>query len=202
MAHAGRMTNSSSPPPPRTSANWPRSFPHRSNREKPDRKGARAQLKRRNSAPANVCFSTESADSVNSPLCSEDLEKPPKRTFKTENSGRSSIESVIQGSGRSLRLRGRRWSPKKGDVHLTSISAARPLIFQFPVASFGFTADPCPWCATVWRDRRLNDNNGVDWRHGLGANRPFYSHPIVGMTNSGSLRTPEGQRVVMVLSRV
>ena len=35
--------------------------------------------------------------------------------------------------------------------------------------------------------------------------RPAYlifAHPIVGMMNSGSVRTPDGQRVVMVLRRV
>jgi len=41
---AAQMTNSCSPPPPKTSANWPRSFPHRSNRAKPDKKGTRPQF--------------------------------------------------------------------------------------------------------------------------------------------------------------
>ena len=37
----------------------------------------------------------------------------------------------------------------------------------------------------------------VHWTDPRGA-----PHPIVGMTNSGSVRTPVGQRVVIVLSRV
>ncbi|MBQ1203990.1 MAG: hypothetical protein IIX61_09390, partial [Loktanella sp.] len=47
--------------PPKTSANWPRSFPHRSKREKPERKGACANHSHQDSALANRCFSTESA---------------------------------------------------------------------------------------------------------------------------------------------
>src|SRR6056297_1284090 len=61
------MTNSSLPQPPRTSANWPRSFLHRSKRAKPDRKGTRAGFGTAISALANVSFSTESADSRPSP---------------------------------------------------------------------------------------------------------------------------------------
>ena len=38
--HAARTTNSCSPPPPRTSGNWRRSFPDRRNRETPDKRGA------------------------------------------------------------------------------------------------------------------------------------------------------------------
>ncbi len=67
VVHAAQMTNSSSPQPPRTSGNWPRSFPHRSKREKPDRKGARARFGMAISALANVCFSTESASCCRSP---------------------------------------------------------------------------------------------------------------------------------------
>ena len=40
--HAARMTNSSSPQPPRTFVNSPRSFLHRSKRGQPDKKGTRA----------------------------------------------------------------------------------------------------------------------------------------------------------------
>ncbi|WP_212580065.1 hypothetical protein, partial [Roseovarius gaetbuli] len=43
------------------SANWPRSFLHRSKRAKPDRKGARALFRTTLSATATRCFSTESA---------------------------------------------------------------------------------------------------------------------------------------------
>ncbi len=59
VAHAAQMTNSSSPPPPRTSANWRRSFLRRSNRAKPDQKGARAPFSCPLSALATRCFSTE-----------------------------------------------------------------------------------------------------------------------------------------------
>jgi len=44
VARAVQMTNSYSPQPPRTSANWPRSFLHRSKREKRDKKGVRPFL--------------------------------------------------------------------------------------------------------------------------------------------------------------
>ncbi len=47
----------------RTSANWRRTFLHRSKREKPDQKGTRAQFKALLSAAATHCFSTESAHS-------------------------------------------------------------------------------------------------------------------------------------------
>jgi hypothetical protein len=57
-----QTTNSSSPPPLKTSGNWRRSFPHRSKREKPDRKGTRAAFETAISAFANVSFSTESAE--------------------------------------------------------------------------------------------------------------------------------------------
>jgi hypothetical protein len=56
------MTNSSSPPPPKTSANWLRFFLHRSKRAKPDRKSARAVFGTAISALANVSFSTASAE--------------------------------------------------------------------------------------------------------------------------------------------
>ncbi len=65
--HAAQMTNSSSPPPPRTSENWPRSFLHRRKRAKPDQKGACATFNAPLSAPATRCFSTESAGSGPSP---------------------------------------------------------------------------------------------------------------------------------------
>ncbi|MEI4197933.1 hypothetical protein, partial [Roseovarius sp. E0-M6] len=42
--------------------NWPRSFPHRSKREKLDRTGVRAGFGIAISALANVSFSTESAE--------------------------------------------------------------------------------------------------------------------------------------------
>jgi len=58
---AAQMTNSSSLPPPKTSANEPRSFLHRSKRAKPDGKGARALFKTRIPASATRCFSTEPA---------------------------------------------------------------------------------------------------------------------------------------------
>ncbi|MEJ5219125.1 hypothetical protein WG622_12790, partial [Cognatishimia sp. D5M38] len=48
------------------SANWQRSFPHRSKRAKPDRKGARAMFSTALSASATRCFSTESAESCRS----------------------------------------------------------------------------------------------------------------------------------------
>jgi hypothetical protein len=57
------MTNSYSPQPPKTSANWLRSFLHRSKRAKPDKKGTRPLFKTLNSALAARCFSTESAES-------------------------------------------------------------------------------------------------------------------------------------------
>jgi hypothetical protein len=60
------MTNSSSQQPPKTSANWPRSFLHRSKRAKPDKKGARAVFEAILSAPATRRFSTESAENGNS----------------------------------------------------------------------------------------------------------------------------------------
>ncbi|NKB29338.1 MAG: FAD-dependent oxidoreductase [Rhodobacteraceae bacterium] len=62
------MTNSCSPPLPKTFANWQRSFLHRSKRAKPDQKGARAMFKSLLSAPATRCFSTESAQKVQSAL--------------------------------------------------------------------------------------------------------------------------------------
>jgi len=58
VAHAVQMTNSSSPLPPKTSANWPRAFLHRSNPAKPDKKAACALSKASLSAPATRCFST------------------------------------------------------------------------------------------------------------------------------------------------
>ena len=63
VAHAAQMTNSSSPPPPKISGNWRRSFLHRSKRERPDQKGARTPFDALLSAPATRCFSTEPADS-------------------------------------------------------------------------------------------------------------------------------------------
>jgi len=61
VAHAAQMTNSCSPQPPKTSANWPRSFLHRSKRARPERKGARAVFNEHLSAIASGSFSTESA---------------------------------------------------------------------------------------------------------------------------------------------
>lgn len=58
--HAARTRKFSSPPPPKTSANRPRSFPHRSKRAKPDQKGARAPSSAPPSAPATHCFYKES----------------------------------------------------------------------------------------------------------------------------------------------
>lgn len=66
VARAAQTTIFSSPQPLRTSGNWPRSFLHRSNREKSDRKAARTTFSRRSSAPVNGCFSTESAGSSRS----------------------------------------------------------------------------------------------------------------------------------------
>ena len=63
VSHAVQVTNSSSPPPPRTSADWQRSFLHRSKREKPDQKGTRAQFSAVLSASATRCFSTEWSES-------------------------------------------------------------------------------------------------------------------------------------------
>ncbi len=57
---------------------------------------------------------------------------------------------------------------------ISPVSAARTFIFQFPTVSFGFIAGPNSWRVPVWpkwRDRRLSDFDGVDWRHGLGTNR-------------------------------
>lgn len=48
---AAQTTNSSSLQPPRTCANWPKSFPHRGKREKPDQKGGRTQFSAPLSAP-------------------------------------------------------------------------------------------------------------------------------------------------------
>jgi hypothetical protein len=58
------MTNSFSQQPPKSFANWQRSFLHRSKRAKPDKKGARAKSNVQLSALATLCFSTESANSV------------------------------------------------------------------------------------------------------------------------------------------
>jgi hypothetical protein len=57
------MTNSSSPHPLKTSANWPGYFLHRSKRAKPDKKGARALFKALLSARATRCFSIKWAES-------------------------------------------------------------------------------------------------------------------------------------------
>ncbi|MEP2717172.1 hypothetical protein, partial [Pseudophaeobacter sp.] len=65
-AHMAQTTNSSSPLPPKTSENWPRSFLHRSKREKPDQKGTRAEFGTRLSAPATPSFPTESAQNGHS----------------------------------------------------------------------------------------------------------------------------------------
>jgi len=62
MVHAVQMMNFYSLPPPKTSANWPRSIPHRSKCKKPERKGACAFIPAPHSALAARCFSTESAD--------------------------------------------------------------------------------------------------------------------------------------------
>ena len=81
--HAVQMTNSSSQQPPKTVANWPRSFLHRSKRAKPDRKGARALNSIPLSASAIRCFSTESADSGHSLRLRRLLAAKAKRTFMT-----------------------------------------------------------------------------------------------------------------------
>uniref|UniRef100_UPI003AA9A8B7 hypothetical protein n=1 Tax=Tritonibacter scottomollicae TaxID=483013 RepID=UPI003AA9A8B7 len=84
VAHAAQMTNSSSPPPPKTSANWPRSFLHRSKPAKPDQKGARAEFRAAISAIANVSFSTKSAGSGHS-LRVHPLQRiSPKRPFRNK----------------------------------------------------------------------------------------------------------------------
>lgn len=64
--HAAQMMNSSSQQPPKTSANWPRSFLHRRKYPTPDRKGALAQFRAQLSAPAKGRFSTESAETGHS----------------------------------------------------------------------------------------------------------------------------------------
>jgi hypothetical protein len=66
-ARAAQMTNSCSPQPPKTSANWPRSFLHLSKREKPDQKSARVMIWTPLSALATRCFSTEWAVRRTSP---------------------------------------------------------------------------------------------------------------------------------------
>ena len=58
-ARVVQKTNSCSPPPPKTCANWPRSFLHRSKRAKLDQKSARPQFCAPLSALATRCFSTE-----------------------------------------------------------------------------------------------------------------------------------------------
>ena len=45
----------------KTSEDWPRYFPHRSKRAKPDRRGVHAAIGMAISALANVSFSSESA---------------------------------------------------------------------------------------------------------------------------------------------
>ena len=61
MGHAVQTTNSSSPQPPKTSANSPRSFLHRRECEQPDKKGIRDPIRTQLSALPTRCFSTESA---------------------------------------------------------------------------------------------------------------------------------------------
>ncbi|TQS73723.1 hypothetical protein ERN12_08380 [Rhodobacteraceae bacterium] len=56
------MTDFSSPQLPKTSANWPGSFLHRTKREKLDRKGVHAEFRTAISAFANAGFATKSAD--------------------------------------------------------------------------------------------------------------------------------------------
>ena len=65
--HVVQTTNSSLPPPLKTSESSQRSFLHRSKRKKSKQKGARAQFSEPLSAPATRCFSTESAHSRPSP---------------------------------------------------------------------------------------------------------------------------------------
>lgn len=56
------------------------------------------------SAPASdEAASSPRAGIVNSPLCTEYFEMPPKWTFKTEQSGRSCFEMVLQGNRHSQR---------------------------------------------------------------------------------------------------
>lgn len=56
------MTDFSSPRLPKTSANWPGSFLHRTKREKLDREGVHAEFRTAISAFANAGFATKSAD--------------------------------------------------------------------------------------------------------------------------------------------
>lgn len=105
------MTNSCSPQPPKTSANWPRSFLHRSKHEKPDRKGARALNPAPLSAPATRCFSTESARTCRSlhtvqmsansrcQICCE----PGCRTAVTSSPPPCGSNSQLRPSGRVAR---------------------------------------------------------------------------------------------------
>lgn len=62
-AHAARRTNSSSLQPPRTSANWSRSFPHRSNRKKLTGKALAL------SSAGNILRSQAVVFQKNTPLC-------------------------------------------------------------------------------------------------------------------------------------
>ena len=77
------MTNSYSPQPPKTSANWPRSFLYRSKRAKPDKKGARSQFGAPLSAPATRRFSTEWAESVNSLQARDEIRTAARADIQT-----------------------------------------------------------------------------------------------------------------------
>ncbi len=91
--HVAQTTNSFSTPPPKTSANWPRSFLHRSIREKPEYKGARAPFNATHCGPATRCFSTESA------LCRHLNCEPFDRN--TDKTGRSISVSELPISTKS-----------------------------------------------------------------------------------------------------
>ena len=66
-ARTVQKTNSYSLQPPKTFANSPRSFLHRSKCKKPVRRGAREMNSTILSAPATRCFSTESARNGHQP---------------------------------------------------------------------------------------------------------------------------------------
>lgn len=63
VGNVAQMMDYSSPQLPKTPANQPRFFLHRSKRAKPDRNGARAPFRSPLSAPAARCFSTKWAES-------------------------------------------------------------------------------------------------------------------------------------------
>ena len=97
--HAAQTTNSSSLPPPRTSASWPRSFPHRSNRGKPDNKGTHGRFKWIIAAVASGCFSTESAE------CRRSLQLKKKLGLKPRPDIRLFIHQGMLGPEALDRLR-------------------------------------------------------------------------------------------------